>query len=291
MAKNNNTAGQFKLTRVMKIALILSVLFHIVIVVVGMVGLPIFSKSRPLPQQAISIELLDVSEVATVDKKPIIKRPKRIIKKPDEPKKEKPPEKKVKAPPKVDAKTPPKIKPLDKPKEKKKDTVKPKSKVPPPPSEKLKKPEPPKKKTPVKKEEATTQEDDFESLMKNLQESESTPEEATPDAPLAPTMTQSELGALTQQLIGCWQIPIGAKDVHNMVVTLHIWPNDDRTVRRVEIQGQWNLQNNPAFRAVAESARTAVLHPDCSPLDLPMDKFDVWKDKYIAIDFDPSYVT
>lgn len=76
-----------------------------------------------------------------------------------------------------------------------------------------------------------------------------------------------------------------------MVVTLHIWPNADRTVNKVEIQDRLRMGTDQAFRALAESARTAVLSPYCSPLDIPLDKIDVWKGKYISIDFDPSHVT
>ncbi len=138
------------------------------------------------------------------------------------------------------------------------------------------------------------------SLMKNLQESEDTAEgenledvlaEAAPDAPMAQYVTQNELSALTNQLIGCWQIPIGAKNVYDMVVTVHIWANPDRTVRRVDVQDEWRIANDPAFRALAESAKRAVLDPACSPLNLPEDKFKVWKDQYISVDFDPSRVT
>lgn len=281
--------------RSMKIALVASALFHVFILLAGTLGLPYISKP-PTIAQPIAVELVDVSELTQTNKPPVKSKLKPV---PDKPKEEPKPQPKMEAPPKVEAKEPPKIAPLKKPEEKKEDTVKPEPKVPPPPSEKLEKPKPPEKKVEDKKE-ATETEDPLASLMKNLQEAEDLDDgqgqadaKATnsPDAPLAEFMTQSELGALTNQLVGCWQIPIGAKNVNGMVVDIHIWANSDRTVRRVEIADQWRASNDPAFRALAESAKRAVLDPSCSPLELPMDKLEVWKNQYIVVPFDPSQVT
>lgn len=288
------STDQPELTKGMKIALIGSAVFHVSIVILGTIGLPYISKPLTLPPQAIAIEILNVADITTTDKKPSKSRLKPV---PDKPK-EQPKTEKMEAPPKVEAKVPPKIKPLEKIVEKK-ETVKPKPKTPPPPSAKLEKPKPPEKKV-EDKEEAVQQEDPLASLMRNLQDSEEASEGDNPEkvasenalkAPIAEYVTQSELSALTNQLVGCWQIPIGVKDVHNMIVTLHIWANADRTVRRVDIQDQWRMANDSAFRALAESAQRAVLDPYCSPLALPEGKHNVWKDQYIAVDFDPSRVT
>lgn len=286
------------MTATMKVALYVSVGLHFGLFALGAVGLPYFSKPPEILNQPIAIEVVDIAELTQTNKKPQLAPPK--------PKQEeKPPpkqEKKVEAPPKVEATEPPKIKPIEKLPEPKKDTVKPKPKVPPPPKEKLEQPEPepekPKKEEP--KEEAIQQEDPLLSLMKNLQDSEdgaetdvaddSTPEEA-PDAPQAQYVTASELNALANQLISCWQIPIGAKNVNDMVVKVRIWANADRTVKRVEIEDKLRAASDPAFRALAESAKRAVLDPFCSPLDIPEEKYNVWKDQYIVVPFDPSRVT
>lgn len=113
----------------------------------------------------------------------------------------------------------------------------------------------------------------------------------TQQAPFEEIITRSELNALTNQLVSCWQIPIGAKDVHNMVVNIRVWANADRTVRRVEITDKWRMGSDPAFRALAESAERAVRDPACSPLELPQGKYNVWKDQYIEVPFDPRHVT
>jgi hypothetical protein len=297
------TTDDISLSKGMKIALISSALLHIGVVFAGAIGLPMISKPVILPPQPIAVEIIDPADLTTTNKKP-----NRIVPVPDKPKEEPKKSEKIKAPPKVDVKTPPKIDPIAKPVEKPIEKVKkipPKPMTPPPPSKVLKKPEPPpkkveKKEEPVKEEVVIPEVDPLASLMKNLQESEPSEEsntngegaaEQAPDAPFAEYMTQNELSSLTNQLVGCWEIPIGAKDVNNMVVKVRIWANSDRSVRKVEIADQWRMGNDPAFRALAESARRAIYHPNCSPLDLPESKYNVWKDQYIEVPFDPSNVT
>lgn len=295
--KSIQTDKQEEMAPAMKIALFVSIGLHIGIFVLGALGLPYIQKPVDLNTQAIAVEVIDISELTQTNKKPNFA--------PIKPKNEdKPPpnvEKKVEAPPKVEAKDPPKIKPIEKPPEPKKDTVKPKPTTPPPPeAEKLEKPKPPEPKKEEPKEEAVEQEDPLLSLMKNLQDSEEgaetdTPDDGTPeespDAPQAEYVTASELNALANQLISCWQIPIGAKNVNDMVVKVRIWANADRTVKRVEIEDKLRAVSDPAFRALAESAKRAVLDPFCSPLEIPEEKYNVWKDQYIVVPFDPSRVT
>ncbi len=287
--------NDFALTKGMKTALIISAVFHVAILVIGTLGLPYISKQEILPPAPIAVEIVNVADMTTTDKKPNPIKPPPA----EKPKEAKKVEKPVEAPPKVDVKEPPKIKPLVKPKEKV-ETKKPEPKTPPPPTEKLEKvEEKPKEKEPEKKE-AAAAEDPLQSLMKNLQESDPESvgesedegaEEEAPDAPMAEYVTQNELSALTNQLVGCWQIPIGAKDVNDMVVKVRIWANADRTVRKVEVADQWRMSNDPAFRALAESAKRAVFDPYCSPLNIPESKYNVWKDQYIEVPFDPRNVT
>lgn len=282
----------------MKISLGVSAALHVGVILLGIFGLPYISKPYEIPPQAVAIDIVDISELTQTNKPPNFAqlKPER---------EEKPPpkvEKKVEAPPKVEVKEPPKIKPIEKPPEPKKETKPPEPKTPPPPDElaEVKEPEPKKEKPKEELKEEIQQEDPLMSLMKNLQDSEivsetdtpddGTPEEA-PDAPQAEYVTASELNALANQLISCWQIPIGAKNVNDMVVKVRIWANADRTVKRVEIEDKLRAASDPAFRALAESAKRAVLDPFCSPLDIPEEKYNVWKDQYIVVPFDPSRVT
>lgn len=277
----------------MKIALIVSALFHILVVIAGTVGLPFIAKPPRMPQQPIAVEIIDVSETTTTNKKPQL----RPVPEPKEEPKAAP---KVAAPPKVETKAPPKVKPLEKPPEKKKDTVKPKPKVPPPPSEKLEKPKPPEKPDP-KKEEATEQEDEFLSVLKNLQDGETvaaeapedekpTPQEMSPLAKFSQRLSASEMDAIARalntQFASCWNLQAGARFAEDIVVTLKLIVNPDRTIRSARVADQWRYNQDSFYRAAADSALRALNHPNCEVLDLPPDKYELWKD--LTFNFDPS---
>lgn len=286
---------QFELTKGMKIALIVSVLFHISVVVLGTVGWPYISKPPRLPQQPIAIEIVDVAEMTTTDKKPTRNRLRPVQDKPKEAPKN---ENKMQAPPKVEAKEPPKIKPLDKP-EVKKDTVKPEPKVPPPPSEKLEKPKPPEKKV-EKKEEATTQEELFESLLRNEAEPEEFSEtdgtepvaqEMSPLAKFSQKLSASEMdaiqAALNSQFSTCWNLMAGARFAEDIVVPLFVMVNPDRTIRSITPKETWRYNQDSFYKAATDAAKRAFSHPNCQVLDLPPDKHHLWKDG-IIFNFDPS---
>ena len=286
---------QFEIPRAMKIALIISLLFHISVVILGSVGLPYILKPPIIPPQPIAIEIVDISAVTTTDKKPSKSRLKPALDKPLDPLKAK---EKIEAPPKVETKEPPKIKPLDKP-AKKKDTVKPQPKVPPPPSESLEKPKPPEKKTPDK-EEAIEQEDQFLSVLKNLQDGDvatqeaptdkPTPQEMSPLAKFSQKLSASEIdaiaAALNAQFSGCWNLMAGARNAEDITVTLNLIVNRNRTIQSARIADQWRYNQDSFFKAAADSALRAIRHPDCQVLDLPPDKYDLWKD--LVFNFNPA---
>jgi hypothetical protein len=98
-------------------------------------------------------------------------------------------------------------------------------------------------------------------------------------------MTTSELDLLRQQFTECWNPPAGAKDAHDLNVEIRIQVNQDATVRSARITSQ-DRMGDPFYRAAAESALRAVLNPHCSPLRVPPDKYDLWKD--ITLTFNPK---
>lgn len=283
----------FEFTAEMKKALGSSLFLHLGIFVFAIVGLPYISKPPRIPQP-IAIEVVNIDEITTTNKKPNQSKLKKVEEKP-KPKAEK----KVEAPPKVEAKEPPKIKPLDKPVVKK-EVVKPEPKVPPPPSEKLEKPEPEKKKEPPK-EEAVTQEDEFLSVLKNLQDSETpseevsdaakpAPEEMSPLAKFSQQLSATEAdaiaAALNEQFRGCWNLMAGARNAEDIVVKINLVVRPDRTVQSARVVEQWRYNQDSFYRAAADEAMRAIRHPNCEVLDLPPDKYDIWKD--LTFNFNPS---
>ncbi|BBK39419.1 hypothetical protein STAQ_44970 [Allostella sp. ATCC 35155] len=94
---------------------------------------------------------------------------------------------------------------------------------------------------------------------------------------LARTLTSSEMDGVRQQIERCWSFVGGGKEVQNIVVEIRVQMNPDATVREARILDTGRGQSDPMFRSVAESARRAILNPECSPLRLPRDKYDLWK--------------
>ena len=114
------------------------------------------------------------------------------------------------------------------------------------------------------------------------------PPSSQPKAPLGSQLTASELDALVQQvmqqLMPCWNVPAGARDAKDLSVRVRATVNRDGTVGQAVIVDQGRL-GDPLYRAAAESARRTFFNPQCAPLKLPADKYEVWKD--LDVVFDP----
>ena len=44
-------------------------------------------------------------------------------------------------------------------------------------------------------------------------------------------------------------------------------------------------KNNPFYKSITESAMRTLLHPNCTPLKLPEDKYATWKELTITLDY------
>ena len=265
----------------MKGPVIISVLFHIAFLIVASTGIPFISKEHDLIATPVPVELVQIEEEAQTPKqaKPALKK--------TEPEKEhlKPknmpqpqPQEIVPLPPEI-VPEPPKAEPV---------------KAPP------KKPKPPKPKPTPEKPEITKKPEpkaqkDFASLLKDLTPEK--PDEASnpgsgnvPDpaqtARLSERLSMSEIDALKSGLMPCWNVMAGGKNAKDQIVEIRIILNPDRTVSKATILDQVRYNRDTHFRAAAESALRALRNPRCSPLQLPLDKYDRWKTT--IIEFNPS---
>lgn len=281
----------------MKWALGISVFFHLAVITIGTIGLPYIKKPIHI-SQPIAIEIVNVKDETTTNKRP---NKTRTPVKEETKKEELKPEKKISAPPKVETKAPPKVTPLNPPKMKE-DTVKPKPKIPPPPTKKLEEPEPEKPKPKDDVKEATEQEEAFLSVLKNLQDSEAeteseqkaenkpAPEKASPLAKFSQKLSASEVdairSALNKQFGECWNLMAGARYAEDIVVKIRLVINPDRTVQSARIADQWRYNQDSFYKAAADTALRAIRHPNCAVLDLPPDKYELWKD--LIFNFNPA---
>lgn len=282
----------------MSASVVKSLFFHGTIVVMALVGMPFMHKPLPTISDPIPVEIIDMSEKATTNRPP--QRVEQSQTSPAQPRPEppkpvaptqtateppKPParpaEEKAKAQEKAPAKEPEKAPaiPKDPPKE--------------PPKAPPAKPERPKLTEPEKAEETPTQ--DFNAVLRNLIKNEAqnapipntaqTGAENSPNAPQAAQMSRSEMDAVRRQLESCWKLLAGARYAEDQVVAVRIFVNRDRTVRDAQIVDQVRYMTDSFFRAAADAALRAVHNPACTPLDLPPEKYDLWKD--MIFNFDP----
>ena len=98
------------------------------------------------------------------------------------------------------------------------------------------------------------------------------------------SMTISEIDLLRQQLHACLNLSVGVANLKEIKPIIFIEVNQDRTVKSAKVVNKEKL-NNPSFRTAAEAAMRAVNNPDCSPLLLPKDKYDQWKEINFTFDF------
>jgi hypothetical protein len=134
----------------------------------------------------------------------------------------------------------------------------------------------------------------FDSLLKNLTRQETAEAEDTPPArpriaatappssqpraPLGSQLTASERDLIIQQIERCWVVPAGARDAQDLNIEIKAVVNPDGTVRQAAIVDGGRYAADPFFRAAADSAKRAILNPQCSPLRLPPDKYEAWHD-------------
>lgn len=277
-------------------ALVKSVVFHAVIVILSIVGLPYLAKDYPLIDNSIAVEILEVDKL-TQTTKPPVKAPPSEDKPKNQPKDLQPESKKPQAPTVVPAEMPKPVEPerpraddIAPPQKDKAQLIKKEEpkKAPPKPR---KRPDTP----PVKPVEEKTQDDQKEfdnllvNLMKNQQKTEATENEGqgaqASQGTLADRMTMSELDAVRQQLGQCWKLLAGARYAEDLVVQIKLTINPDRTVKAAHIVDQLRYSQDGFFRAAADSAYRAVFSPECSPLKLPPDKYNQWNT--MTVTFDP----
>ncbi|MFO0995475.1 MAG: cell envelope integrity protein TolA [Alphaproteobacteria bacterium] len=277
----------------MRTGAILSAVLHLAVVLFAWIGWPLINRDRPLPEMAIPVEVVNLAPHPTPE--PEKSEPKA------EPKAE---PKEAKAPPPPPSSPPPAPAPAA---EQEAEAIPLPTKPAPP------KPEPPKdsaKPTPqaepqvrpvLKEKPAPPTKNLMANVLKTVEQLKQEapkpePAQKTSDAPqkdrqqisnVERARREQQLSDLVrQQIAGCWNVPIGAKDVQNMIVDIHMQLGPDGTVLRAEPVDSARMASDSFYRAFAESAIRAVRNPRCNPLKLPVDSYDIWRD--MTLTFNPK---
>ena len=139
----------------------------------------------------------------------------------------------------------------------------------------------------------------FDALLKNLTKEKPQPIADQPpvpqakapptqasgaQAPIAANLTASEMDAVRTQLNGCMNWPAADNDLRGLQFDVEIVVNPDRTVASARIVDQGRM-SDPIFAAAARAALRAVRMQQCTPLDLPPDKYQAWQD--MTVTFSP----
>ena len=291
-----------------------SIAIHALILALMIFGLPFFHpKPKDLPPM-ISVELVQVGKETTTHKVSPVNK---VDPKPEEeqpaPPTPPPPEAKATPQPEPQPEQPqPKLEPQPAPKVPDVDTSVPELKAPDlvvktplkeapklaevntvvpaltvPPKVDFKK-VPPKPQTP-----------DFQAVLKNLTKEAPKPLTDQPpvpqaktqpkapsgaQAPISANLTASEMDAVRQQLDGCMSWPAADHDLRDLQFDVELVINPDRTVASARVVDQSRM-NDPLFAAAARAALRAVRMAQCTPLQLPPDKYQAWQE--MTVTFSP----
>jgi hypothetical protein len=283
----------------MRQPLIYSLLLHLVVFTAAYFGLPVpdrdmLSVETPVPVDIVTVAEKTNAPAATEKPKPAAKSmPEPVAERTPPPQ---PPAKPEARPPdpapqsEVAKFVPPKPKPTPLPRPKKAESPPPKPEPEPKPAE-----------TEPKPQQEQAPPTAFESVLKTVEQLKVKPpkaaekpekekSEAALESQVAKALgkssepydvglpvTMSEIDAVRRQIERCWNLPAGAKDAENLVVSIRVEMNIDGTPRTALVTDQGRMRDDPFYRAAAESAVRAVLNPRCHPFTLPREKFTRWK--------------
>ena len=97
----------------------------------------------------------------------------------------------------------------------------------------------------------------------------------------------SEIDRLRNHIAQCWSPPAAAPDAEKLEVDVRVRADSDGTVTFVESMDSTRFKTDRFYRTAARAAVRAV--EECSPLPLPAEKHEVWKD--FIFHFDPNFIS
>ena len=260
-------------------SLILSFLFHSLMIFLTVLTLPFMIRQPVDLPPIVSVELIQISDKTNI---PFAPKARKII---EETKKK---EERV-----VSEQAPPSAKAKEKP-----------NRIPLPNEEKEKKKIVKKKQNPEEIKPEIRQSSEFEkkeivdtnqiaALIDKAKEEEAVKKDKTDKLTqssvknsFATGLTLSEEDALRAQIFGCWSVPLGLPYDEDLLVRIKLKLKKDGTIMKSEIldHQRMNMPGQKFYKVLAESALRAVRL--CQPLKVPPTGYDKWKD--IQLNFNPA---
>ena len=257
-------------------SILLSVLFHIFMVVLTVLTFPFMTKKPIDLPPILSVELIQISDLTNIAFAP---KAREIIEKAKE-------EERL-----VSEQAPPSSKKKEKP-----------DKIPLPNDEKKKKEIVKKKQNPEEIEPEIKQTSDFEkkelfdpnqiaALIDKSKEAtaettkkQKTLTQSSVKSSIISGLTLSEEDALKAQIFGCWSIPLGLPYNKNLLVRIKLKLKPDGTILKSEIldHARMNQPGQGFYKVLAESALRAIRL--CQPLRVPPTGYEKWKEMQLNFD-------
>ena len=257
-------------------SILLSVLFHIFMVVLTVLTFPFMTKKPIDLPPILSVELIQISDLTNI---PFAPKAREIIEKAKE-------EERLvseQAPPSSKKKEKPDNIPLPNDENKKKEIVK-------------------KKQNPEEIEPEIKQTSDFEkkelfdpnqiaALIDKSKEAtaettkkQKTLTQSSVKSSIISGLTLSEEDALKAQIFGCWSIPLGLPYNKNLLVRIKLKLKPDGTILKSEIldHARMNQPGQGFYKVLAESALRAIRL--CQPLRVPPTGYEKWKEMQLNFD-------
>ncbi len=259
-------------------SLIISSVFHLILIMVTAISLPFLAKKPIDLPPIVSVELIQITDKTNI---PFAPKAKKIIEKIKEKEKKLVSEQ---APPKKVKKIKPDAVPMPEDKVKKVDKIK------------------EDKQNPEKIDNEVKQVSEFEKdelfdpnniaalIDKSKIESAETlkkTDKITQDQQRSvenASLSLSEEDALKAQIFGCWSIPLGLPYNEDLLVRIKLELNPDGTVSQSEIldHARMNKPGQGFYKVLAESALRAIKL--CQPLRVPTTGYERWKELQLNFD-------
>ena len=119
------------------------------------------------------------------------------------------------------------------------------------------------------------------------EEVEEVDNKSTDDTDESIILSISEIDMLRQQLSSCWNAPAGAVIERGDKVTISakVLQNMKVSPNSIRIVDTNIAKTNPFYGPITDSAMRTLLNPECTPLKLPKDKYNLWKNLTITFDY------
>ena len=108
-----------------------------------------------------------------------------------------------------------------------------------------------------------------------------------PEKPVVSPLGLSDIDRIRQHVSSCWSPPIGTAGANTLIVDIIVTLDRDGKVLTAEVDNKMRLTADRTYRVAADEAIRTMFK--CSPLPVPLDKYEQWKS--FIFGFDPKFLT